>query len=135
MDKIDLGKIEKILKKEKQILFAYYFGSVVKRNKNQNDLDIAVMLKKEMHGLDKLEFINKLSGELESIVNLPLDIVILNSASIALKQQVVKYGRLIFQQKKGLAQKFVLKVITEYFDYLQLLSFFRSRAVRGKYGR
>ena len=85
--------------------------------------------------LDKLEFINKLSGELESIVNLPLDIVILNSASIALKQQVVKYGRLIFQQKKGLAQKFVLKVITEYFDYLQLLSFFRSRAVRGKYGR
>ena len=40
-----------ILKKDKNILFAYIFGSIAKKRGKSSDLDIAIYLDKEVKGL------------------------------------------------------------------------------------
>lgn len=93
-------------------------------------MDIAILLKKPPSGLNKLAFINSVTSKIEKKMGRPADIVILNHASPALKQQVAKYGKLLFEKKHGLASKFILDTITAYFDYLEILRFFYARAIQ-----
>lgn len=125
--------IADILKHEKNILLAYIFGSSAKSNsRSPNDIDIAIMLNNNVHGMKKLEFINALSDKLSSVVKRPIDIVILNSAAPALKQQVIKYGYLLFEKKGGLARKLIVDTITAYLDYLNILNFFYAKTIKRK---
>lgn len=127
-----IGIVTGILKKDKNIALAYLFGSTVKGigGPKSRDIDIAVLLKKERRGLDKLKFINKISSNIEAKTRQAVDIVILNQAPVALRQQVVKYGWLLFEKQHGLAHKFIVDTITNYLDYLTILNFFHARAVK-----
>ncbi len=135
-------KIRKLLtqelKKDPQIVFAYLFGSFVKHTGPHQDLDVALMLTHELHGLDKLKFINNITDQLEKKLKNKIDIVILNTAPVALKQQVVKYGFLLFTRKKKQHKDFLFQTMTEYFDYLQILNFFYAKSTskpkRSKHG-
>lgn len=134
MNKIDISTITKILNSDRNIDLAYLFGSAAKgRKKPPKDIDIAVYLKKDIRGLDKLDYLTRLSSAIEKELKLPADVVILNSASPALGHQVLKYGQLILERKKGLASKFTVSTLTRYFDYLNILNFFLS--YRSKIGR
>lgn len=132
MDEKLVETISGVLKRDKNIVLAYIFGSSVKRigGPKSRDIDIAVLLKKERHGLNKLEFINKISSNIEAKTRRAVDIVILNQAPVALRQQVVKYGRLLFEKQHGLAHRFIVDTITNYLDYLTILNFFHARAVK-----
>lgn len=133
MNEQAIKKVASLLKNDKDIVFAYLFGSSVKRpNAKAGDTDIAVMLKKDRRGLEKLEIINSISAKVSAITNNDVDVVILNGASAALRQQVIKYGRLLFEKKKGIVRTFIVDTITAYLDYLQILKFFHSRTVREK---
>lgn len=128
------AKIKTVLKKHSNIEFVYIFGSSTKRSfEMAKDFDIAVFLKNNIRGLAKLNLINLISLEIENIVKKTVDVVILNDASPALKQQVIKYGNLVYERKKGLSRDFIVHTITVYLDYLDLLNFFHKRLVeKGK---
>lgn len=131
MDEKIAAHISDLLKKDKHIVLAYIFGSFAKRDGGRHgDVDVAVMLEKEPRGLEKLKFVNTLSSKIEQELKLPVDIVILNHASVALQQQIVKHGRLLFERRRGLAHKFIVDTITAYLDYLNILNFFYKRTVR-----
>ncbi len=128
-DKI-INTITNILKKDKNIILAYIFGSFAKfKNSNFKDIDIAIMLRKESRGLEKLTLLNKISSKIENKIKYPIDIVILNQASIALKHQIIKNGKLLFEKKHRLAYKFIIETITKYLDYLDILNFFYKKTV------
>lgn len=123
--KIDQALMGKVLKRGKNIQFGYLFGSAAKaKAARPRDVDIAVYLKNELHGIHKLDFVTKLSMEIEKEIKSPVDLVILNSASAALAHQVLKYGRLIFERKDGLSKTYTINTMTRFFDYLQILNFF-----------
>lgn len=124
--------ISAVLKGDKNILLAYLFGSAVKGGPHPKDIDIAVMLKKTLHGMKKLEFINRTSSKIEKAANRPADVIILNGAAPALRQQVVKYGHLLLERKRGLARKMTVDTITAYLDYLDILNFFHAKTARRK---
>jgi predicted nucleotidyltransferase len=133
MNEQTIRKLASVLKKDKGIVFAYLFGSSAKwPNAKAADTDIAVMLKKDCRGLKKLAAINSISAKVSAMTNNNVDVVILNGASAALRQQVVKYGRLLFEKKKGMVHAFIVDTITAYFDYLQILNFFHSKTVHRK---
>ena len=116
----------------------YLFGSTVKQadNKKKRDTDIAVLLNKIPTGMDGLDFRTKLVDELKFFFDTPIDLVVLNSSPVALKQQVLKYGKLLYERNEGVAKKFFIETVTEYFDYLEILKFFADRLQikRGKNG-
>lgn len=117
-----------LLEKDKRIDLVYLFGSMAKGNPEQSkDADIGLYLEKPITGLDKLSFITEMGSKLKPFFKKPVDIVILNNASSLLCHQVLKYGRLLFERKKGTATLFAVQTMTRYFDYLQILNFFTSR--------
>ena len=71
--------VQKILKDREEILFAYLFGSFVEEEVF-NDLDIAIFLN-EPKILKKSPFFEiELSNKIEEVINIPTDIILLNTA-------------------------------------------------------
>lgn len=133
MKDLPADKIVSVLKKDKNIILAYIFGSTAKKEGYVGgDVDIAVLLKNDLHGMKKLAFLNKISPSLERKIGKTVDVVVLNQAPVALKQQVLKYGQLLFERKKGLAKNLVVQTITAHLDYLNILNFFNRRVVQGR---
>ncbi|MBO8159724.1 nucleotidyltransferase domain-containing protein [Thermosyntropha sp.] len=112
MDNIILEKINEYLKKQKNIIFAYIFGSFV-QGKRYNDIDVAVFLQnKEIEPMSYLE----LKRELADIAGTDVDVVILNEASPLLKREVIKNGVLILERDKEKRVDFVVQSVFEYED-------------------
>ncbi len=97
-----IERIEKILKKEKNVVFAYLYGSFLSSGKF-NDIDIAVYLKNLSFG-----YIADLKIKLAAALKKPsdiIDITILNGIlesvdafSLLYLERVLKEGRLIVNQ-------------------------------------
>ncbi|MFH1653330.1 MAG: nucleotidyltransferase domain-containing protein [Pseudomonadota bacterium] len=132
LEREKLQRLTKILKADSNVMLGYFFGSVAKGRENAKDVDIAIYLKKEVRGLNKLSYLTDLTAALERPLRRPGDLVILNGANSALCQQVLKYGILIFERKKGVAAKFAFNTMTRYFDYLEILNFFSSYGKKRK---
>ncbi|MGF7396713.1 nucleotidyltransferase domain-containing protein [Thermoanaerobacterium thermosaccharolyticum] len=90
----------------------YVFGSYAKGNNTKNsDLDIAVLFGNDYDYMDKLNLI----GDLISIFKRDdIDLVVLNSANPVLRHQIIKFGKLIFEESEDVKveQKTVATVST-----------------------
>lgn len=116
------------MKRYPRVDLVYLFGSSAKGRSPARDADIAVLLRPAPpRGLAELRLRARLEEDMKAFADAPVDLVILNSAPVALRQQVLKYGRLLFERRAGAAKKFFMATVTEYFDYLQLLNFFAER--------
>lgn len=133
MEKYNLLEIskkgEKILKKDKKVLFAYIFGSLACQKVNpDSDIDIAVFLNKET----EIDFFNKrleLISELSQAFKKEADVLILNRASVFMKYVVLKEGRLIFSRDENSRIDFELKALNDYFDFKPYLEEYNKRTL------
>lgn len=130
-------KLKKELKKDKNILFAYIFGSYGKGKITPlSDVDIAVYLVnvKEYFN-EKLKIIGKINEILETD---EVDLVILNEANLSLQFEVIKTGELLFCKNKNLRIKFITKVVDLYcdFEYHRKIQnyYLMKRIKEGRYG-
>ena len=91
-------KINTFCEKDKDILFAYVFGSqVINRTDSESDIDIAIFLDEKVE--DRFEKRLKLMGAFERIFNKRADVVILNDIkSIFFKFVIIKEGKLVFEK-------------------------------------
>jgi len=86
-----LEKIKNILKKEKDVLFGYVFGSFCSKNfHNKSDIDIALYFSKTKNNTDTyLQIIHILEKNLKR----EIDLTILNSAkNIYLLDEIINKG-------------------------------------------
>ena len=121
-------KFTSFIKRHRNIELLYLFGSQAKRpGKKGRDIDIAVLLHSVPKGIAELDVRTELESDLRTFLNGPVDLVILNRAPVALRQQVLKYGSLLFERRQGMHKDFFLRTVTEYFDYVQMLKFFTAR--------
>ena len=94
-----IKKLKDFLKKEKNVLFAYLFGSYVDGSYRQDsDVDIAVYLKNS--SFDKeLEIIHKLS----KLLNKKIDLSVLNRArNLYLIENILRNGIILKDNQKRL---------------------------------
>jgi predicted nucleotidyltransferase len=93
--------ISKVLEKEPDILFAYLFGSYAKGIQDKkSDIDIAIYLKDEKLLEKDPLYPSRIAVEIEKELagNRTLDVRILNGSTLRFRNQVLRYGKLLFSR-------------------------------------
>lgn len=129
------------LKKRKEIVFAYLFGSLAKRKETGlSDVDIACYLKKEISKENYFDFRLSLIGELTRLMpnQKKLDLIILNQAPPLLAYEVARSGKLLFScdEKKRIpviAGIYMNYLDTKYIRNIEKEALF-NRIERNEYG-
>ena len=122
-------KIKKVLEKERNVIFAYIFGSFARGEKDYSDIDLAIWVRKVPKNVFKYE--SRIAGRLEKELKRQVEVRILNNLPLLLKSRIVKEGRLVFSRDKIFSAKFEGMTISEYLDFSYLMEEYnRIRAKR-----
>lgn len=110
--------IQDVCQDQNAVLAAYIFGSRAKNTaKPKSDADVAVLLDEQSAmPFDYLEF--KVS--LERGLNADVDLVVLNTAGEAMKHQVRRDGKLVFDQNPRKRKAWEIRSRQLYQDFLHL---------------
>lgn len=96
------------------IKLLYIFGSYAQNKNNKNsDLDIAVLLEDGYNPIIKLSIIGDLVGIFKRD---DIDLVILNNANPVLRHQIIKYGKILYEDREETKVNFEVKALKEYMD-------------------
>lgn len=103
----------------------YLFGSVARGTAREgSDVDLGVLLEEEpprtLRGL-KLD----LEADLESLLNVPVQLVVLNRAPPDLVHRVLRDGKLVLDRDRSKRIRFEVKARNEYFDLQPILRRYR----------
>jgi len=114
-----IEKLNKYFDKHEEILFAVIFGSIAKGKANKlSDIDIAVMISPDFNKPFPYGYQAELITDLMQVLaRNDVDVVILNKAPIALKYEVLRYGKFIYIRDKQARIKFQIDTINQYEDY------------------
>ena len=117
MEKFNISTIKGILEKEKNILFAYLYGSFSKSvERKDSDIDIGIFVK-DLSDTEKY-YPEKLALKIERMIGGEIDIRILNDRDIIFLHQVLKYGKLLFSKNEKKRIKFETDVYKKYIDFV-----------------
>ncbi|MFC1522311.1 nucleotidyltransferase domain-containing protein, partial [Elusimicrobiota bacterium] len=123
-----LRTIKARLGKNSNILFAYLYGSFLKR-KDARDIDIAVYLKKHN---GSFRACNELAAELEKSTqySATLDIYALNDAPIAFAFNVISTGKMLIDKHPDKRASWEAGILSRYQDFKPVLDFYDQRFLR-----
>jgi len=107
------NKIKKILKKEKDVLFAYIFGGFV-RDDSFHDIDIAVYIMPSSQK-DLLKRIFEIADKIEREIDIETDVVAFNLIDPYLRMEILE-GELLFTKDEVKHDFLIDYYIREYFD-------------------
>lgn len=97
---------------------AYVFGSVaLGLATDRSDLDIAVRLDPALNAQDAFDLRLALIDEVEALIHRPVDVVVLNAASLKLIYQVLVDGRLIYTVDPDAEEDYRIQKRKEFFDF------------------
>lgn len=117
-------RLKSILKKRKEIIFAYTFGSFLDALPFR-DIDVGVYLK-NINKRNVFNYEMNLGAEIEAKLKIPVDIRILNFAPLYFQFQVLQ-GKLIFTKDEDLWANFLDLTVRKYLDFKPLRDeFFRE---------
>ena len=116
-------KLAASLSEEKDILFAYLFGSATRGGFNQeSDLDIAVYFDDRMKPDEQfqkrirlMEYLQNRTGRKVEVLNL------IEITSIFFKFVIIKEGKVILERDHSSRVDFELKTMNEYYDFQPFL--------------
>ena len=109
------GAVE-YLESHTRVIFAYLFGSLVKRRPLPlSDVDIAVYLADTLYGTDdKLDILGKLMDILQTD---EIDLVVLNTAGLPLVMNILKCKKIIVDKDPFVRHIFESLSMRKYFDF------------------
>ena len=119
----DIERIIHYFRDRDEVSALYLFGSSAKGKKTkESDIDIAVLLDGSwLHKKDIEKFRKKYYEASPHFSLRRVDIVILNTAPVFLKYQVIKTGKILFDRNRKLRVGFTEKTINEYLDFKPIL--------------
>jgi len=111
--------ITKVLETERDILFAYLFGSYAKGTQNeQSDIDIAVYLSDEKILEKQPLYPSRLAIRIENVLDKKkVDVRILNGSTLRFKNQVLMHGKLLLSTDEKKRIEFETSSLAQYFDF------------------
>lgn len=90
----DICQIRQFCSKFDEIAAAYVFGSAATgRNRPKSDIDLAIMVKRKITAMERVEMETALSNLLRRDV----DLVAFDQGSPLLQHQILKHGRLVYE--------------------------------------
>lgn len=117
-------RLKGFFEKVAEVELAYLFGSYTKGSVNKlSDVDIAVLLKKDVGPKEYLDIRLDLIYRLGKVLDADVDVVVLNQASPLLNQQVIKYGEVVYEESPRVRIGFETRACLEYLDAKPLLDF------------
>ena len=135
-----IAKLTPTISAKPEIVFAYLFGSVAKGTAvNKSDVDVAVFLDPSFElNEEGFGYLSVLTEELSALLGIRVDVVILNSARIVLKHQVLKSGILIYTKSNEARRAFHERTIRDYLDFKPALQvqreYMHKRLLNGTFG-
>jgi predicted nucleotidyltransferase len=116
------------LKNRSDVIFAYLHGSFFTGDRFK-DIDIAVYLDPLPPSLLEAEL--ELEAKLSNVVKrYPVDIRILNNASLSFRYNVIKNGQPIVVNNDNIRSDFVEATLSYYFDFSPFLQEYLKEALR-----
>jgi predicted nucleotidyltransferase len=115
----NVESIIKVLENERDILFAYLFGSYAKGTQNEkSDIDIAVYLIDEKI-LEKYPlYTSRLAIRIENILDKKkVDVRILNGSTLRFRNQVLMHGKLLHSKDEKKRIEFETLSLAKYYDF------------------
>lgn len=115
----DVENIIKVLVNEKDILFAYLFGSYAKGTQDEkSDIDIAVYLIDEKI-LEKYPlYPSRVAIKIENILDKKkVDVRILNGSTLRFRNQVLMHGKLLHSKDEKKRIEFETSSLSQYYDF------------------
>lgn len=105
--------------KKPAVLAAYLFGSATKDVTKPGDIDIAVLLSREvLKKNDVLDLEIDLEREISKLIHSPkIDLVVLNNASSLLRHEVLKSKDLLYQRDEKSRLDFEVTSELEFYDF------------------
>lgn len=111
-------RLTEILENEKDILFAYLFGSYAKGTQDErSDIDIAVYLADESILERDHLYPSMLVIQIEDIIKKKVDVSILNGSTLRFRNQVLMYGKLLHSKDEKKRIEFETSSLTQYLDF------------------
>ncbi len=135
-----IAKLTLALSAKPEIIFAYLFGSVAKGTAgNKSDVDVAVFLDPSAElNEEGFGYLSVITEELCALLSTRVDVVILNSAKIVLKHQVLKSGLLLQSKSNEARRTFHERTLSEYLDFKPALQvqreYMHKRLLNGTFG-
>ena len=126
-----LEKICEVLK-ERQVLFAYLFGSFARNEfRKDSDVDIAVYVKdyKKL----PLNFERRLSLKIEKRIGREVDIIVINDKPLSILSEILKHGKVIFSRDERERVRFETFMLGEIQYYNEVMKVFDEARLK-KYG-
>ncbi|WP_419663946.1 nucleotidyltransferase [Desulfosarcina variabilis str. Montpellier] len=111
-------ELTKFLANHSVIESAYLFGSMADgTDRSGSDVDIAIRLVPDLTPEAAFDLRLELMDALEEIINRPVDIVILNSASLKMIRQVMTKGKMLYARDRNAERAYAIQKQKEYFDF------------------
>ena len=128
---LEIGFVEKLKKFfEKKSIFqlVYLFGSrSINRQGESSDYDFAVLPVKTLSMEERFSLIHELTIHLGATV----DLILLDEAPIELKYNIISTGKILYKKDDFYKVEFEAKTLSQYFDYLPVLHYFKKELLKG----
>jgi uncharacterized protein len=128
LPELDESGLISFLKTQPDIAAAYLFGSLAQgRATPRSDIDIAILLKrvpKRLGGAIDRQL--RLMDALRGFADREVDVVILNTAPPVLKDQVLRFGRRLYEGDRTTRVNFEVRTGQEYADLQPMYDFFNQ---------
>ena len=125
MDKKEIEKkVGEAISRFEDVAIAYIFGSFLDSEKF-NDIDVAIVLNRELNAYNRFKFAMGIARELEKEIKprFEFDIKILNYSPIDFQHEVLKKGILIFKRDENRRIEYEATLISTYLDIKYMYEF------------
>jgi predicted nucleotidyltransferase len=125
MDKKEVKeKIGEIVSRFEDVEVAYVFGSFLDRDRF-NDIDVAIVISREMNPYRRFKFAMEIARELERGIRprFEFDVKILNYSPVEFQHEVIKKGRMVFIRDENRRIEYEAKLISTYLDVKDMYEF------------
>ena len=113
-----MNKVGKIVSGFDDVRAAYVFGSYT-HNNDFNDIDVALLISKELNPYTSFKFEMQVARELERQIKprFEFDVKILNHAPIEFQYEVLKKGKAVFLRDRTENVEYESETISNYLDF------------------
>lgn len=128
---LDVEALVAYLNRQPDVVAVYLFGSVARERVGpRSDVDVAVLLRDGLSSEETFEQRLQLLGDLGSFSDREVDVVVLNTAPLLLQQQVLKYGRVIYERDSLDRIRFEVRARKTYFDVKPMFDYHSQELIR-----
>lgn len=134
-----VGRLRELLRDERDVAFAYLFGSFAKdRPRSASDVDVAVFFTESVAPDERSSRALALEAALERALGRPAQVVPLNDAPLDLARNVLGHGVSVLTRDEAARRAFYVETGRRYYDMAsarEIFNRYRARRIReGRFG-